>query len=326
MTEMPRTQDEAHRSDADGRRPGRRIAPALLMIAQGVGFVALVGLLLSGHLLEAMWVFQFVLAAGMLLAVLWAGARRRRVWNEPLARLEALLPEVREGREPIEALAAIGGRLAPLAGQIRELLRELRQERSSTKHLREEIRQRVASRTEGLERTIGALRQQAARDPLTGLFNRRMLDAYLPEAIERCKAEDRPLCLLMIDVDHFKQLNDSLGHPAGDDMLRSLAQIIRSTIGEADIAFRCGGDEFVVVLEGCDDDAGRALAARLSSLADALGRTFHLACPPRLSIGISSLSNLRELSAAALWRQADEALYQIKAEHHIRTDATRRSA
>lgn len=325
MTETVRTSDEAN-SKEDRPRPRRRVGPAILIVAEACGFAALVGLLLSGHLPEAMWALQFVLSFGMLLAVLAAGAHRRRVWSEPLARLQALLPLVREGREPIESLGQISGRLAPLADQIRDLMRDLRQERSKIKQLREEIRQRVASRTEGLERTIGALRQQAARDPLTGLFNRRMLDAFLPDAIERCTAENKSLCLLMMDVDHFKQLNDTLGHPAGDELLRSLAQIIRSTIGEQDIAFRCGGDEFVVLLEGCDESGGRAMAARLSSLADALGRNFHVMPPPRLSVGVGSLSALTEPSAAALCQLADEALYQVKAEHHIRTDATRRSA
>ena len=323
MKEMPRPRDEA---DAKPDGPRRRVGPALLIFAEAAGFAALLALLLSGHLPEAMWALQFVLSFGMLLAVLAAGAHRRRVWNEPLARLQAMLPLVREGREPIESLGRIDGRLAPLAEQIRDLLRELRQERSKTRQLRDEIRERVASRTEGLERTIGALRQQAARDPLTGLFNRRMLDAFLPDAIERCTAENKSLCLLMMDVDHFKQLNDSLGHPAGDELLRSLGQIIRSTIGEQDMAFRSGGDEFVVLLEGCDENGGRSMAARLSSLADALGRSFHVTPTPRLSVGVGSLGGLTQPTPAALCQLADEALYQVKAEHHIRADATRRSA
>ena len=304
-------------------RVGRRLAPALLLIGEAGGFAGLVILLFTGRLMDALWVLQFMVAAGMLLAVLWTGARRRRVWSEPLAKLEQLLPEVREGREPIESLGRVGGNMGRIAGLCQEMLRELRSEQLRCSRLQEEIRQRIATRTVALERTIGALRQQAARDGLTGLFNRRMLDAYLPEVIERCKGGGAPLCLLMIDVDHFKPLNDTLGHAAGDQMLKSIGQIIRSTIRENDAAFRCGGDEFVVVLEGCGAEPGRAVADRIASLSDALGKTFRVINPPRLSIGVANLAEVREPTAEAVLRRADQALYQVKTEHHRAVEAAR---
>ena len=113
---------------------------------------------------------------------------------------------------------------------------------------------------------------------MTGLYNRRLLDQHLPPIIDRCRNTQTHLSLLMIDVDHFKKLNDTLGHAAGDEMLRDIAQIIRSTIRENDSAFRYGGDEFVVVLEGFDAEAGQALGDRLISLVDALRKP--CASPP----------------------------------------------
>src|SRR6185312_16391925 len=255
-------------------------------------------------------------AAGMLLAVLWAGGRRRRLWNQPLAMLENLLTEVRDGREPIDALSSVGGKMAPIAGACQQLLRELREEQARCARLQDEIRQRIATRTVALERTIGALRQQASRDALTGLFNRRMLDEYLPEVIGRCKSEGRALCVLMIDVDYFKPLNDTLGHAAGDQMLKSIGQIIRSTIRDTDAAFRCGGDEFVVVLEGCPPEPARALADRITSLANALVKTFRVPTPPTLSIGLATLDEVREPTALAPHSRAAQVLYEVKAKNH----------
>ena len=177
-----------------------------------------------------------------------------------------------------------------MAAICQELLRDRRHEQLRVRQLELEIRQRVASRTEALERTIGSLRNQASRDGLTGLMNRRALDTYLPDAIDRCQRAAIGLCVLMLDIDDFKPLNDTLGHAAGDDVLRSLAQIIRSTIPETDAAFRCGGDEFVVVLEDHSPAAGAAVAERIGSLADALGKTFRvLQSAEAIHPGLSSL-------------------------------------
>ena len=284
-------------------------------LLEAAGFGAFLYLVAGGRLIAGLLLLQLVLSVGMLLLVLWAGARRRSQWSQPLARLETLLPHVRRGDEPIESLSHIGGKLRPIAMACQELLRDLRQQRSINAQLQDEMRQRVASKTEALERTIGALRQQAARDGLTGLFNRRMLDAYLPEALERCRSAGVPLCLMMIDIDHFKLLNDTLGHAAGDQMLQTIAQLIRSTIRDRDVAFRWGGDEFVILLEA-DEPAGRAVAERLTSLVNGIGRTLPLSCPPTLSIGISSTTDLDPPTPDALIHRADEELYRVKADHH----------
>ena len=115
-----------------------------------------------------------------------------------------------------------------------------------------EVRQRIANKTEALERKIGSLHNQATRDVLTGLLNRRALDEHLAKAMERCAAKGLAVSVLMIDVDNFKPLNDTLGHAAGDELLRSIGQLLRSTLRDGDTPFRCGGDEFVIVLEGSD--------------------------------------------------------------------------
>lgn len=306
--------------------PRRRwVFPAITLLAETGGFIGLTLLMMSGKLMQAIELLQLMLAAAMPIMLIYAAARRRRRYTEPLARMLDLLPKARDGEEPIESLASVGGAIAPLAAICQELLRDRRHEQLRVRQLELEIRQRVANRTEALERTIGSLRNQASRDGLTGLMNRRALDTYLPDAIDRCKRAAIGLCVLMLDIDDFKPLNDTLGHAAGDEMLRSLAQIIRSTIPETDAAFRCGGDEFVVVLEDHSPTAGAAVAERIGSLADALGKTFRVPNPPRLSIGLSSLAEVKDRTAGGLLAVADARLYQVKSTRHGRS-RSRRSA
>ena len=306
----------------------RRIVALMILTIETGGFAGLMALMLSGRLMEALEVLQLMVAVALPLVVMTTAAARRKRWHEPFQRLLDLLPRVRAGEEPIESLNGIGGRMVPLAALCQELLRDCRQEQVRISELEQELNQRMARRAETLERKIGVLQQQAARDGLTGLYNRRALDEFLPEAISRSTASGAPLCVLMIDIDHFKPLNDSLGHAAGDQMLKSIAQIIRSTICDSDAAFRNGGDEFVVVLENGDKETASAMAQRLISLGDTLGRTFRVASPPRLSIGIASLSEVREAGAPALLRAADQALYKVKADHHAESPppARKRSA
>jgi diguanylate cyclase (GGDEF)-like protein len=292
-----------------------------MMLAQGMICIVLLALIFRHYSVTSGGVLELALACGLLVSVMWKGMRPTNLQRD-ITRLAALVPEVRHGREPIESLVHFKRPVSLLSATCADLICALRQERVRAAELENEVRQRVATRTESLERTIGALRQQAAKDGLTGLFNRRMLDGYLPDAIERCRASGTPLNLLMIDIDHFKPLNDTLGHAAGDQMLRSVAQIIRSTIRETDLAFRNGGDEFVVVLEGCNNATTQVLADRLNSLGDALGRTFRVTTPPTLSIGMTSLANMKDATAPALLRDADAALYIVKDAHHAAVAAS----
>ena len=109
--------------------------------------------------------------------------RQEQTWIWPVRRLSRMLPEIRRGELPIESLSEIDGGLKELSSQVRDLLHELRSQKSQLAALEAETSQRVASRTDALERKLGSLRHQATRDPLTGLFNRRMLDQFLPEQI-----------------------------------------------------------------------------------------------------------------------------------------------
>lgn len=253
-----------------------------------------------------------------LMAIMWASwiiSKHERSWRRPLALLNRLLPRVRAGDLPMTQLDSVDGKMAPVAGQIQQLLREIRQGQADMAQLNHEIRQRVAQRTTALERLVGSLRQQASRDGLTGLFNRRMLDEHLPQVVERCRTDREPLSLLMIDVDNFKLVNDTLGHTTGDNLLTEVGQLIRSHVREQDLAFRFGGDEFVILLPGMKTSEAQALANRLVTLMDQIGKALDVPRHPRLSIGVCSLEDLDHPTADTLLERADKMLYTIKFQH-----------
>jgi diguanylate cyclase (GGDEF)-like protein len=291
--------------------------PSVMRWRIGCGAFVLAGAVAAGwfylqhELLVAIFSLEAMLAAAALLIKGEMTLSRRKRWQQPLSRMYEILAAIDAGHAGIEELTTLQGPLAPLAEKFCEVLRDLRRQKSTIAKLEREMRHRVASRTDALERKIGSLRQQATRDALTGLYNRRMLEEFLPTTVTRCSSAES-LSVLMIDVDNFKSLNDTLGHPAGDDLLRNIAQIIRSTIREADLAFRCGGDEFLVVLDGIDAEGAKSVADRLTTLVDDLATTLHVPAAPRLSIGLATLSDCFNPTAEELLSTADKRLYNVK--------------
>ena len=156
------------------------------------------------------------------------------------------------------------------------------------------------------------LREQAHRDSLTGLFNRRYLDGTLEREIARCKRENTPLSMLLLDIDHFKAINDTYGHQAGDEVLRVLARLLQESARAEDIVCRYGGEEFLLVLPKMPGDIARE---RGEHLLRQLGGTVVVFGDHRIrvttSIGIA-VTPLHSNTAEGLIRRADEALYLAK--------------
>jgi diguanylate cyclase (GGDEF)-like protein len=156
------------------------------------------------------------------------------------------------------------------------------------------------------------LREQVMRDPLTGLFNRRYIDEALPGEFARAKREGYPISVAMIDLDHFKQVNDTYGHQAGDQALRVLADLLRASARAGDLACRYGGEEFLLILP-------RLAAPTVLARAEAWCRAFaaepvrhsELAMAITLSIGIATYPE-HGATPDALVEQADLALYLAK--------------
>ncbi len=155
----------------------------------------------------------------------------------------------------------------------------------------------------------------AATDPLTGLNNRRYLSNHLSRQISRAKETRKACSVLMVDVDHFKRINDTHGHQAGDEVLKGISERLRFNIRGIDLACRYGGEEFVIVMPEADMPTAEKVAERLrESIAD---RPFELG-PGRgqllvtASLGVASLEP-GDTDSEALIARADKALYAAKA-------------
>jgi len=166
-----------------------------------------------------------------------------------------------------------------------------------------------------LENRAHALEQLSLVDPLTQAHNRQHFDRQLHLEWQRAAREKQPLSVLMIDADHFKQINDRHGHLAGDECLKQMSATLRSNLRDAgDLLARFGGEEFVVLLPGADSTAALASAERLRACVQALsvaaaGAMLRLTC----SIGAHTLWPHRAGQSADLLRGADQALYLAKA-------------
>lgn len=154
--------------------------------------------------------------------------------------------------------------------------------------------------------------QAALRDPLTGVSNRAVLDQSLPREIGLARRNGMPLSLLMLDIDHFKNVNDTYGHSTGDVVIKEIARAISSAVRDSDLVCRYGGEEFSVVLNNCQRDGAVMLAERLRCLIselecrDADGNIVRVTT----SIGIAGLT--AEDDAGSLLNRADQALYTAK--------------
>ena len=171
--------------------------------------------------------------------------------------------------------------------------------------------QRVLELQERLLESQAALRHQATHDHLTGLWNRAMILEELGRTLPRTIDGNQPFAVAIVDLDHFKQINDTHGHTGGDTVLREAAGRLRAILRDYDSIGRYGGEEFLVLLPGCDaaaaaDIAERARAAVAAAPVDIDGAPV----PVTASIGVASVST--HIEPAVLVDAADAALYRAK--------------
>ena len=258
---------------------------------------------------------QSILPAALLSLVLLVAVRHAQRWRGRALQLARHVAEVRSERRACEELVPAADDSPEWAALIREIsgaCHDLKSQRGLVRRLEAEVARKVSARTDVLERQLGTMRHKAERDALTGLGNRGSFDRLYPALVDKARRSGVDLCVTMIDVDYFKQLNDTLGHAAGDDLLKKIGQLVRGAVREKDEAFRYGGDEFVLVFWGTGAQSGRATAERLSRLVEDLCRPFRLPNAPRLTCGVASLADNPAAGASDLLRLADEDLYRLK--------------
>ena len=186
---------------------------------------------------------------------------------------------------------------------------------------RKEAERALQDANKGLEEQLkeiqslqNKLREQAIRDPLTGAFNRGYLDETLQREMARAKRNHTPLSVMMIDVDHFKKINDTYGHKAGDYILKSVGKLLMKDSRACDCVCRFGGDEFAVLLPEMNEEDAINRAEHWRQMIKKKHVLFSKSTiAPTISIGISTYTNLNRTNQYLI-DHADKALYTAKAE------------
>jgi diguanylate cyclase (GGDEF)-like protein len=189
------------------------------------------------------------------------------------------------------------------------VFQELYQQRKVIERFYSNLEQIVEERTAELKDANETISRLAATDELTKLFNRRSFNDNLAAAVSATRRHQYPLAMIMIDLDHFKTVNDTFGHSEGDEVLKTFADVLREMIRVEDIAARWGGEEFVVILPHTSCDAAAALAERIRV---AFERQVGSTKPITLSASFGVVQLQEEENPDDLIRRADAALYRAK--------------
>jgi diguanylate cyclase (GGDEF)-like protein/PAS domain S-box-containing protein len=240
--------------------------------------------------------------------------------GEPLARVFRLLDEATASEEPVDVRRALSAAV-PAEVERRMTLVRSDGQRFAVEHSAAPIRS-SDGRTIGLvivfqdvtdQRLLALqLAHQATHDLLTGLLNRQAFDDHLQAALRRLRGADERHCLLYMDLDQFKVVNDTCGHLAGDELLRRIAVLVLEQVREGDVASRLGGDEFGVFLPSCGTEDGRRIAERIHGAVNGARFVWQ---DKRFAVGLSiglvpidpTMQNLTQLLSAA-----DHACYVAK--------------
>jgi diguanylate cyclase (GGDEF)-like protein len=237
-----------------------------------------------------------LIVSGLLFGVGLAAYRLGLLIVRPLERLTVGAAEVADGDLAVD-LPAESGEVGELTAVFNHMVARLRQGRQQLDAVNEKLR----NQNEELERL-------SVSDALTGLYNRRYLTQRLSEELVRAYRHEAPFTVLIADVDEFKKYNDTFGHPAGDEVLKKVANILLSSTRSMDCAARYGGEEFAVLLTGTSADVAAEVAERIRD--GVASQEFH-GRRITLSIGIAEFPNHGQ-TADEVISSADEALYAAK--------------
>ncbi|MGD8451777.1 MAG: GGDEF domain-containing protein [Phycisphaerae bacterium] len=238
--------------------------------------------------------------------------------QKPLSALSGWVTQASRGLTAAALADNAPQELRDLAQSIEQVQREMQHWRAEAGDLRQSLDARVEAKTKTMSRALHESTRQADTDPLSKLLNRRAMIRDLPGLVELVYTRGSELTALMIDIDHFKNLNDTLGHQTGDELVMFVGELVRATIRKrTDLAVRYGGDEFVLLLPDTNTLEAGILAQRLRELFTQRVKALTGVDPrPSLSIGVASLRQHRAGSWERLLAMADTAMYHAK-RHHL---------
>ena len=240
-------------------------------------------------------VLTFTIAGS--LAILWVGLAIIRNFNKPLTQLMHMTRKVAEGELPRMTKSVPQNEIDMLANQFAEMLQALRENQQE------------------IERVHKELEESAITDALTRLHNRRYLQEVFPRALSQAKRESLYLTGILLDIDHFKQINDKYGHLGGDECLMQFSRLLRDTCRATDYIFRIGGEEFLILSINENKEGGQLLAEKIREMIEhhpvSLNGT---TIPMTTSAGVShaEFSIPAQDALSHLLLHADKALYQAK--------------
>ena len=259
------------------------------------------------------------LATGLLVVmlVLFPIARRMlRRWTVGLQRVQVAIRRLAQGAEPRPLPAGGSDEVGYLALAFNEMATQLQASRRELYEANQELERRVAQRTEQLRQANREMEKLASSDALTGLANRRALASQMEPMFNLARRTGEDLVCMVIDLDGFKPINDTLGHSSGDEVLILAAEVFRSACRPTDLVARMGGDEFILLMPATTLEQVEPIAQRLlEKFRRRCAERFADADPPispSLSIGIASRHQTSAASAEHLLQAADSALYQAK--------------
>ncbi len=173
-----------------------------------------------------------------------------------------------------------------------------------------------------LHSALQMLAQKAMIDGLTGLYNRAFFDQRWQEEYERCTRQGHALSLVMLDIDHFKQINDSYGHPAGDTVISGIAKKVMKEVRKSDIACRYGGEEYAIILPDTLPKDAEAICERIRMDCENTVWPNHPGRPVTISVGIAGTAGGATLTADDWFKLADRNLYAAKGNGRNQIKAT----
>ncbi|UCD74804.1 MAG: GGDEF domain-containing protein [Phycisphaerales bacterium] len=250
--------------------------------------------------------------SAMLLCAPWKHLRTLRDHRAEIHRLSRQLRDVKSGRRRntlSELVIDRNDELGALSRAIHDALEEVIAAQLESRLLQRNMGHNIRRET---YRATRKLKREVMTDPLTGLGNRRALDQQLDELLQHERRSTGQVVAMVIDVDLFKSVNDTLGHVVGDQCLTFLADLLTSSMRREDRAIRLGGDEFLVLMPSQNLTEAGAAARRLSDLYAQMPWPHRDAPRPGLSIGLAAAWPGELAEPAELLRRADEATYASK--------------